>query len=62
MAAITKLNEPDADDQIIETVVGDLIHVSLDGADTTNIAEDSSNNNPDSSDEDSNNNTEKGNK
>ncbi len=59
IAAITKLNEPDTDDQILETVVGDLIHVSLDGTDTTNIAEDSSNNNSDSSDEDSNNNTEK---
>ncbi|HEV8079785.1 MAG TPA: DNA gyrase C-terminal beta-propeller domain-containing protein, partial [Chitinophagaceae bacterium] len=58
IAAITKLNEPETDDQLIETVIGDPIQVSLDETDTTNIEEDSSNNNSDSSDEESNNNTE----
>src|SRR4028118_1969337 len=42
IAAITKLNEHEGDDELIETVTGDPIHVISGITDTTNTQEDSS--------------------
>ena len=58
IAAITKLNEHEDDEELIESVTtGDPIHVILEGTDTTNIAEDTSVNKSDSLDKDLNNDT-----
>lgn len=54
IAAITKLSELEDDDELIETVAGDPIHVITEGIDTTNIPEDTSVNQPESSAEDVN--------
>ena len=55
IAAITKLNEHEGDDELIETVTGDPIHVVSVGTDTTNITEDTSTNKPADQDEDAGN-------
>jgi Type IIA topoisomerase (DNA gyrase/topo II, topoisomerase IV), A subunit len=51
IAAITKLNEHEGDDELIETVTGDPIHVVSVGADTTNSEEDTSLKEPNNSNE-----------
>jgi DNA gyrase subunit A len=57
IAAITKLNEHEGDDELIETVTGDPIHVVSVGGDTTNSAEDTSVDKSNTPDEDQDDNT-----
>jgi DNA gyrase subunit A len=51
IAAITKLNEHEGDDELIETVTGDPIHAVSVGGDTTNTPEDTSVDHSDNTDE-----------